>query len=348
MQEYSANREKSPSNRKTAKIALFWVLAALIAGAGFFIWQTQARFGWIELKSDNPASAFSKTSRSAKNLFGGILNRGDSAKPPVNFLILGAAGPGYEGSDLTDTILIARFDPAAKKLFLFSLPRDLLVSIPGTKDFTKINALYAYAKESEDEFNWIKQKTQEITGLQIDHYVLVNLTAVKELVDIFGGLNIQVKEDIIDTKFPGPNYSYQTFQIKSGWRFMDGETVLKYVRSRHSEGGDFDRIARQQQVIQTLKQKILGLRFWDIGQYLDIYEAISKNIKTDLGVWKIRDYWQDLKDLPGEDIVKNEISRDLVTTGQLNFSGSPASVVIPKMGIEKYDEIREFVEETIE
>ena len=349
MQEYSDNQKKSSAKPKIAKIAFFLASIAVLLGTGFFILQNREQLAWVDLKDGNPASAFSGGNK--KNLFGGISNQEKNTKSPVNFLILGAAGPGYEGSDLTDTILVARFDPAAEKLFLFSLPRDLLVSIPGSKNFTKINALYAYAKDNKDEFEWIRQKTQEMrkdAGLKPHHHILVNLTAVKELVDIFGGLNIQVKEDIVDTQFPGPNFNYQTFEIKSGWRFMDGETVLKYVRSRHSEGGDFDRVARQQQVIQTLKQKILGLHFWNIEEYIDIYDAISKNIKTNMGIWEIKDYWEDIKDLPGEDIIKNEISRNLVTTGQLNFSGSMASVIIPKMGIEKYDEIEEYIANTIQ
>lgn len=190
---------------------------------------------------------------------------------PTNFLLLGAAGEGNDAPDLTDTILVARIEPIKQKIYLFSLPRDLWVKIPtDNKGFIKLNTLYSLNKKNTGhEFDLIKQKAQDITGLTIDHYVFVNLTAVKETVDILGGVNVLVKENILDTSYPGPNHGYQTFQITAGWRYLDGETALKYIRSRHSPGGDFDRIARQQEILQALKQKVVKLNFWHIGTFFE-------------------------------------------------------------------------------
>lgn len=267
----------------------------------------------------------------------------------TNFLLLGAPGQGNDAPDLTDTILLARLDKEKNKIYLFSLPRDLLVKIPNSEGYTKLNALYAFNKNNAGrEFNVLIQKTQEITGLLIDHYVFVDLQTVKQLVDIFGGVNVLVAKDIVDNSFPGPNHSFETFKILAGWRYLDGETALKYMRSRHSGGGDFDRVTRQQEVLQALKQKVLSLHFWDIGKFMEIYDTLSANIKSDLSLWQIKDYWEDIKNIPGENIIKNELNNEnLITTGQVNLGGESASIVRPLAGIEKYEEIKKYISEII-
>ena len=270
-------------------------------------------------------------------------------KEPENFLLLGAPGQGNNAPDLTDTILVASFDTDKNKIFLFSLPRDLLVSIPDQENYTKLNALYAFNKKNANqEFNSLIKKTGEITGLKIHHYIFVDLQTVKNVVDILGGVNILVQKDIIDEKFPGPNNSFQTFQIRAGWRYLDGSEALKYIRFRHSAGGDFDRIARQQEVLQALKQKVLTLNFWDLKKVLEIYQTLSANIKTDLSLWQIQNYWQDLKGLPGENIIRNELtSHDFFASGQILLGDELASIIKPTAGIENYGEIRNYIADII-
>jgi len=270
-------------------------------------------------------------------------------KEPENFLLLGAPGQGNDAPDLTDTILVASFDSTKNKIFLFSLPRDLLVKIPDSQSYTKLNALYAFNKKNTNqEFNSLIKKTEEITGLKIHHYIFVELATVKNIVDILGGVNILVQKDIIDDKFPGPNNSFQAFEIKAGWRYLDGVEALKYIRSRHSVGGDFDRIARQQEVLQALKQKVLTLNFWDLKKILEIYQTLSANIKTNLSLWQIQNYWQETKALPGENIVRNELaSRDFFIGGQMLLGSELASIIKPKAGVENYEEIKAYIAEII-
>ena len=270
-------------------------------------------------------------------------------KKAANFLLLGAPGVGNDAPDLTDTILLARLDEAQNKIYLFSLPRDLAVKIPDSSSFTKLNALYAFNKNNVGrEFDALIQKIQDITGLAIDHYIFVNLQAVKQLVDIFGGVNILVAENISDPTFPGPNHSFEPFTLQAGWRYLDGETALKYMRTRYSAAGDFDRTARQQDVLQALKQKVLALNFWDIGKFLEVYNALASNIKSDLNLWQIKGYWDKIKDIPGKKVVKNELAQqNLLTTRQINWGGELASVAQPKAGLENYEEIKKFISEQI-
>jgi len=155
-----------------------------------------------------------------------------------NILVLGQPGKGYSGGNLTDTIILVHLEPTQEKATLISLPRDLLVKVPGQDNFTKINSLY-YLVGIEG----LREKIEEITNLSIDHYILVDLAVVKEIIKLVDGLNVYVPQDIDDPYFPGPNYTYQAFALKAGWRYLDGEATLKYIRTRYtSPNGDFDRM----------------------------------------------------------------------------------------------------------
>jgi len=326
------------------------LIAVVFIGAlGFFIAPQFTRSRLVEFKNAASGAAAALTPILASDLTPTPFTTPASENGIMNFLVLGAAGPGYDAPDLTDTILLVRLDKNADKIYLFSLPRDLLVKIPGTASWNKLNTLYEFAKnKSGHEFDLIKQKVQNISGLAIDHYALVNLSTVKSLVDIVGGVNVMVKKDILDRTFPGPNHSYQTFQIQAGWRYLDGETALKYMRSRHSLSGDFDRIERQQDVLQALKQKILQFSPWDLPKLLDIFGAVSSETKTDLDLWQIKDYWEQTKNIPAELTVKTDLaSNDLVATGQMNLGGVMASIVLPKAGLENYTEIQKYIAQII-
>jgi len=96
-------------------------------------------------------------------------------------------------------------------------------------------------------------------------------------------VDVTVEKDIFDNRYPGPNYSYQTFAIKQGTQHLDGSTALKYVRVRHTEGGDFGRAKRQQQILESIKAKFFEKRGITEGLsfFSDLLEIIKDNVKTD-------------------------------------------------------------------
>ncbi|MFH1385667.1 MAG: LCP family protein [Patescibacteria group bacterium] len=339
---------------KTFRHQRFIVIFGLILLISFLVWlvfTVEIKSIWqprvIEIKNNGRLTSVEITEGKKSDFW--PFNFEPEAGQTVNFLLLGAPGLGNDGANLTDTILLARLDEAKNKIYLFSLPRDLLVKIPNSANYAKLNALYAFNKNNAgQEFNALTQKTQDITGLNIDHYIFVDLQTVQQLVDIFGGVNIMVAKDIVDESFPGANHSFETFTLKAGWRYLDGQTALKYMRTRHSAAGDFDRVDRQQEVLRALKQKVLALNFWDIGKFVEIYNALSANIKSDLSLWQIKNYWDKIKGIPGANVIKSELnSQNLFTSGQMNLGGQMASVLQPKAGIENYEEIRKYIEETI-
>lgn len=266
---------------------------------------------------------------------------------PLNILILGRSGEGYPAPDLTDSIIILRLTPSAKAA-LISIPRDLWVKVPGRNYYSKINALYNLDKEkgpSEEEFRLIKNKIAEITGLNIDYYALIDITALKELVDALGGIDVYVENNINDRV-------YQHLTLEKGWHHMDGKTVQKYVRTRMDSGGDFARIKRQQQIIGILKDKILGLNpVWDFPKFLEIYQTIGRNVKTDIGLDKIQ-YFLEIAELfknkEFDRIVIDSSSSGLLRSSSIWTSGGLAYILTPKAGVENYKEIKEYIAKHLE
>lgn len=262
----------------------------------------------------------------------------------TNLLILGRPGQGYSGSNLTDTILLVHLKPADQKAVLISLPRDLLIKNPKTGGLTKINALYTLTGIQS-----LKAKIEEITGLEIDDYIIIDLVAAKEIIELVDGLNVYVPQDIHDPYFPGPNHTYQSFNLAAGWRYLDGDTALRYIRTRYtSPNGDFDRMARQQQVINLLKQKVLTLNLlWDFPTYLKIFNSLNDHIQTDLSLLELRSLWKIAKNIDPNQITNIVIDKketDLLIGNQIMLGQTLASVILPKAGQGEYQAVREHIQ----
>ncbi|MEI9966097.1 MAG: LCP family protein [Candidatus Moraniibacteriota bacterium] len=178
----------------------------------------------------------------------------------INVLLLGRAGEHYPGKNLTDTVILLSIQTKTRQVALLSLPRDLLVALPGSQPATKLNALYQYGLSSGKGPDTIREAVSTVTDQSIHYTFLIDFDGFEELVDTLGGIRVDVPRDFTDTRYPGKNYSYETFSIQKGWQTLDGPTALKYVRERHADPeGDFGRAKRQQQVLQALKSKAFSL-----------------------------------------------------------------------------------------
>ncbi|HHS98057.1 MAG TPA: LytR family transcriptional regulator, partial [Chloroflexi bacterium] len=125
-------------------------------------------------------------------------------------------------------------------------------------------------------------------GVPIHHYVRLNFQAFIELVDRIGGIDIYVEEEINDPTYPSNDpadpYGYDPLYIPTGWVHMDGELALKYARTRHSPGGDFDRARRQQQVMRAILEKVTRLDLLPqlVSQAPELWVTLNDSVKTDL------------------------------------------------------------------
>lgn len=183
----------------------------------------------------------------------------------TNFLLLGQGDESHDGVDLTDTIILASIDARSRSAAMISIPRDLYLRTE-RMGAGRINALYRDFKYSLIRDGLSKEEAgraamQELAtelsnffGIGLHHVVKVDFIGFVQAVDAVGGIDIDVPEDLYDPEYPGPNYTYQTFSVLEGRQHFDGETALKYARSRHSTS-DFDRSRRQQDILQALADK---------------------------------------------------------------------------------------------
>jgi len=181
-------------------------------------------------------------------------------------VLLGKSGPGHAGAELMDTVIFSSV--SEKGSVAVSIPRDLWYQ-PWQ---TKVNSLYYYGKEKGDGLGKTKEILGEILGEKIDHALVVDFQVFKDLVDLVGGVNVEVERTFDDFFYPLPGKEddlcggdlkfacrYEHIRFEAGIQHLDGEQALKFVRSRYAEGEegtDSARSYRQQKVILALKKKI--------------------------------------------------------------------------------------------
>lgn len=211
-------------------------------------------------------------------LFPNLANIKTSENNNINILVLG------KSQELTDTIILVSVDTKNKKISTLSVPRDLW--IPSLK--TKINSLYFYGQG-----DLVKNTVGEIFDTKIDYSVVIDFSGFKNIIDAIGGIDVQIENSFIDDLYPIAGKEndkcipcrYETVSFEKGLRQMDGETSLKFVRSRHSkgeEGTDIAREARQQKVIDAIKNKISDPKtYLNINKDMQIYKAVKSSVQID-------------------------------------------------------------------
>ncbi len=185
----------------------------------------------------------------------------------------------------TDTMILGTLDPVTMKGGVLSIPRDLWVHIPGYTE-ERINTAHflgdAYKHPGGGPALAVETVEYNL-GVDIDYYVRFNFQAFIELVDRIGGIDIDVPETIHDTQYPTPDYGVEVFHVDAGPHHFYGEEALKYARTRHSNGGDFDRMSRQQQVIKAIFKRVTEANMLPqlAAQAPEMLQILEKSIKID-------------------------------------------------------------------
>ncbi|MFH1509377.1 MAG: LCP family protein [bacterium] len=268
----------------------------------------------------------------------------------VNFLLMGIGGEGHDGAYLTDTIIVASYNVEQNKIALISLPRDLWVEVDGYGG-SRINSVYIHGEQNNaNGAELLGAVAEAITGLPINYYGQIDFSGFEEIIDTLGGVDIEVKNSFYDPMYPTENYGYQNITFNKGWQKMDGATALKYARSRHgivqdgsgSEGTDFARSARQQQIIMAIKEKVLSAStFLNPLKINSILDALGNHMETNLEPWEMLR----LADL-GKNISKDSFSSHVIdnaSTGLLQSTISPLGAYILQPTAGDYFEIKDYV-----
>ena len=259
------NHDTEPKIKKSKKkifLIFFALVLALVVSYAFFIfWRFHSISGKISIENESSIPLLQSFQNMIASTFSSKHKFLEGEKEGrINILLLGIAGKNYPGKNLTDTIMIMSIDTNRKKIALLSIPRDLYVKVSGQDYSSKINQIYQAGIQNDEGVSLIEDTVEEITGLNIQYYLIADFDGFKKVIDDIGGINVTVEKDIYDTRYPGPNYSYEVFEISKGSHQLDGETALKYARERHNDSeGDFGRAKRQQQVIQAVKNKVFSI-----------------------------------------------------------------------------------------
>lgn len=186
----------------------------------------------------------------------------------------------------SDTLMIATLDPKKKKAAILSIPRDTRVKIQG-HGFDKINAAYAYGGHK------LTQSTVEnLLGVEMEHYVLINVNAFTKIIDAIGGVDINVEKRMY-YEDPWDDNGGLVINLYPGQQHMDGKTAITYVRYRDEEG-DIGRIARQQKFMQAVMDKLTSPAI--IPRIPAIIGEVVECIDTDLSVKQMIEFMSALKD----------------------------------------------------
>jgi LCP family protein required for cell wall assembly len=210
---------------------------------------------------------------------------------PTTMLVIGTDGgraPGRRDANRSDSLMLVHFDPETHRISYLSIPRDLRVEIPGYGT-SKINAANQIGGPA-----LTLATVKALTGLPIDHVVVVDFDGFEDLIDALGGIEVDVPKAILSNRFDCP-YKPARCADWEGWRFakgrqhMDGRRALVYSRVRKNEldpsDTDITRGTRQQIVADAVGDEIAS-----IGTFLRLPfmgDELAAPLATDLSAWEL-------------------------------------------------------------
>ena len=239
-----------------------------------------------------------------------------TAKDKATIMIMGVD----ERSDdvgRSDTLMVATIDPVKNEASLLSIPRDTRVAIP-RNGYDKINAAYAYGGEK------LTQRTvEDFLGIQIDHYVIINIHAFQKIVDAIGGIDIDVEKRMY-YEDPWDDDGGLIIDLRPGMQHMDGKTAVTYVRYRDEEG-DIGRVKRQQKFMRACVDAVTTPAI--LPRLPAIISSVIDSVKTDLSVRQMLEFIGTLKEsqakglrtemVPGRPLYIDEVSYWIPDMAQL-------------------------------
>ena len=287
----------------------------------------------------------------------------------ISLLILGRVAEGQGGQwhaapNLTDAIVIAQYEPEKDVINLVSLPRDLYGEFGG--ETFKINEMYSRKKIEE-----FMEKLPEITGIEVENYLVVDVEITKTTVDKLGGIDVELTNTITD---PVTGY-----KLEAGAHHLTGDDVVWVMRNRFAPEGDFFREKNQHNIIAAIFARFSAMSRTEKTAFMLSMAPYVKNTETNFSIGELAPRLSAVGKLSfnsvtldfstgllvssyipvGSQTVGMTISdatgtpqlsslqQDSGQAGQAPATGSRAYVLIPKDGINNYETIRKFIEEKL-
>jgi len=203
----------------------------------------------------------------------------------INVLLVWYGWETHQWWYLSDTMMIASFNPQLWTVTFLSIPRDLYVKYSGWH-YGRINTVFANdyynSKSLDSAAATLSKKLKDITWIPLDYYALIDFQGFEWLIDKLWWVDVDVPYDLVDSQYPTKDWWYTTFKVTKWMQHLDWETALKYARSRHSTS-DFSRALRQQQIIEAIVNNFLKVEnITSVDKIKQIYWEYNKIVYTNI------------------------------------------------------------------
>jgi LCP family protein required for cell wall assembly len=259
----------------------------------------------------------------------------DILNKPFTVLLIGVDKRDQEEEGVrSDTLIVVHVHPKGEWASMLSIPRDSVVMIPKLGQ-QKINYAYTYGYyQAESLYGddtppaaaggaFAAETVEEFLDLRIDYIAQVDFRGFERLVDMIGGIKVNVAKPILDAEYPTENFGFERIYIPAGLQVFDGLTALRYARSRHS-GTDFARSQRQQQVLRAFLEELQQRGILDqVDMLPQMVENVQEHVSTTLPIGEfavIRGLAHLAQTIHPEDVVQLSINPD--TVGIIQEAGS--------------------------
>lgn len=250
----------------------------------------------------------------------------------TTFLLLGIDRRPDEEVFRTDSIILGSIDLRTKQGTAISIPRDLVVNIPGYSA-DRINTVYALG-ELDKKLGGpalLRQTIERNFGVRVDHYAIVDFGCFRGAIDALGGVQVNVTEPIYDPLYPTDDYGYKVVRFSPGPQWLGGEQALEYARTRHGDN-DFYRMRRQQQLLTAVRDRALQVQ--SLAALPRVAGACS-GMASDLGLLDLVALGAQAREIRQSDITQRVIDERMAIP---YTAPSGAAVLLPR-----WDQIRAMV-----
>jgi LCP family protein required for cell wall assembly len=263
----------------TALSALCVLLLAACVGGGLAVRRLEGNINAVDVTSrlgdDRPTPEPAVGSGRALN----ILVVGSDTRAGVNDFV----GGTEKGEGRSDTTLVLHVSADRKSALGVSIPRDSMVEMPDCESLDGHRVASAFRQFNEaytiGGVACTQRTVEQLTGIRIDHYVVVDFAGFRDIVDALGTVEICLPQAVDDPK--------SRLDLPAGRQRVDGTTALAYVRTRHGlgDGGDLGRVARQQAFVSAVLQEVTSAgTIANPKKLYDVLDVATRSITVDPGL----------------------------------------------------------------
>ena len=227
----------------------------------------------------------------------------ETADKNTNILLIGTDHRDDSWNGNSDTMILVTIKPEQEKLIMTSFMRDLYADIPGC-GVHKLN--YAYAAGGAEKLEETLENNYDVT---VDHYAVVDFESMAEIIDIVGGVEIEVSDaesEVLNGYLNSMNAQWDYLPGGGSYR-LSGNQAVAYARIRYVGNNDYERTQRQRNILKQVFEEVHGL---DAGQIASLAREVVPEIDHDYSAVEMLKLLSELPELSGYELEEQRIPYD--------------------------------------